>query len=403
MNVTNKRTIIISVSNQGIFLNPSMCLSLSKTNIPFDALQFKDSKSIYWLAEMISYDSNSALLRLKIVDYNPSEVSNFTNQKPKALVEQISFEAFHWNTFQLFLSSYKLKDIESIITREEFVKPILKEFEVAQRVSISKLKFEMGYVSFTKKFKWAKGQDKYRITLPESIPEYDYIKAYFSKILKKKSIDVQFQIKSDQSSTYVSKVVSHDLNKINSESIHVLKIQKMHEWSTKRPKFDAPDKALFDFDEMIALYDDQALGNVDVFEKDLLFQVLEQKDIRNKFQLKHLSAHIHNENLKLMLTLVPQFGFVFTHVGREMIHFIWELLESHATYIWSIPLTHRNKAREKVENEIKAINALGRTMYKSQFEARDDLFFNILVHKSSNYSYEQYFSKWRLKLESLLI
>ena len=86
-----------------------------------------------------------------------------------------------------------------------------------------------------------------------------------------------------------------------------------------------------------------------------------------------------------------------------MHHFIWELLDSHATYIWSMPHTPFREASQNIENEISSINQIGRSQYKAHFQNRPDLFFNTVIHKKANSSYEDYFPRWRHIVESLLV
>jgi hypothetical protein len=270
-------------------------------------------------------------------------------------------------------------------------------------VKLSHLNFELGFASFTKSFKWNEGEDLFIIPLPDSIPEFNHIKPYFKKVIGKSTIDVLIEVESSAEKTKVVAIKSIDLHKINEESIRILKVQKLDQWSSKKPKFAPPDKDVFTFEEAMESYGDEAFGNIDILEKDLLFHLIGKEDVRNRFQLQYLVEKIHDENEKLYMTLVPQFGFVFIFHGEEMTHLIWELLNSHATYIWSSPSKSTANIVKRIENEIRSINAYGRTHYKTNFQNTEDLFFNALIHRSSSYSYEQYFSRWQKNVNNILI
>lgn len=402
--MAGNKSIVIRISNSGVFLNPDLELPISATNIPAESLSFKDSKNIFFEALMVSFQKDKGMLELKVVDYYSENFEQFVAQSPKYEVKSLFFQPFHWKEIQIHLSSFQKKRLAKIITQDKFVGPINdKAFSFKFRIPISKLKFEMGFISFIKKFKWNNQSDEFRIINPNVIPEYDYIKGYFQKIVGKKTIDVQLEVRSTATKTVVSNIKSDDLLAINGDSVQVLKTQKLKEWTTKKPKIEIKGRALFDFEEVIDLYGDSAFGNIDLFEKELLFNVLGDESIRNRAQLGFLSKEVQNPRNKLLLSIFPQFGFVFYTKSSEMHHFIWELLDSHATYIWSMPHTPFREASQNIENEISSINQIGRSQYKAHFQNRPDLFFNTVIHKKANSSYEDYFPRWRHIVESLLV
>lgn len=397
------KTILIKVSNEGVSYNLEKIIALSQTNIPAPYFRLKETKDIFWQVELVSFNKVDGKLLVRVLDYYPQEVEEFAEQFPKYQIKHIDFEPLHWSELQGFLSSYQKHYLREIITEAPFTKALQKSFTIHVKVALNKLKFELGFASFTKTFKWNKESSTFKIPLPDSIPAYDYIKPYFAKILGKASIDVMIEISSSTSETKVSTINSSDLLKINDETIRILKIQKLEQWSSKKPKYSPQDQNIFTFEEAMESYGDEALGNIDILEKDLLFYLLKKEDVRNKLQLQYLSDRIHAQDENLLMTLVPQFGFVFINKGEEMTHFIWELLNSHATYVWSLPGRNSNKKIKIIEQEIRTINVHGRTVYKSAFAAREGLFFRSIRHKSGTYSYEQYFASWKKNLDNLLV
>ena len=71
-------------------------------------------------------------------------------------------------------------------------------------------------------------------------------------------------------------------------------------------------------------------------ENDVLNLLVEKGKIRNWRNLEYLSADKQSENYKFKFTLHPEFGFLFLVEGEKYLHFIWELRNSNATYLWSI-------------------------------------------------------------------
>jgi hypothetical protein len=378
-------------------------LPIGATNIPIEYMRFTESSPIYWEVEMISFTKGEQKLKVKVVDYHTKKVGNFREQKPKYEILKLEFLPLHWNELQSFLTTYQKKFLQSVITEEPFKKVNLAYIHVPLKVKLSNLNFELGFASFTKSFKWNDGLDEFRIPLADSIPEFNHIKPYFKKVIGKSTIDVLIEVESSAERTKVAAIKSIDLEKINEESIRILKVRKLDQWSSKKPKFAPPDKDVFTFEEAMESYGDEAFGNIDILEKDLLFHLLGKEDVRNRFQLQYLVEKIHDEKEKLLMTLVPQFGFVFINYGEEMTHLIWELLNSHATYIWSTPSRSTANIVKRIENEIRSINVHGRTHYKSNFQNTEDLFFHTLIHRSSSYSYEQYFSRWKKNVNNILI
>ncbi|GLR18749.1 hypothetical protein GCM10007940_33650 [Portibacter lacus] len=369
--------------------------------MPAAYLQFKDSAAIYWEVEMISFNKNGQVLKVSVIDYKSNSVMRFHEQVAKFPIKKLQFEPLHWTELEGLLSSYQKKNLTDIITEKAFLKSSFKTILVPLKIGLKKITFNLGYVEFPHTFKWNTKSNIHRISMPDSIPEYNYIKPYFKSILGKSSIDVVVEVESSIEMMRIRAVKSTDLSKINEEFIRILKIKKLDQWSSKKPKFAPPDQDLFTFEEAMESYGDEALGNIDFFEKDLLFHLLEKESIRNKMQLAYLSDRIQQG--KLLMTLVPQFGFVFRYKGEEMTHYIWELLNSHATYVWSTIILDNEMAIKRIEHEIRTINVQGRTQYRSSFENGEDLFFNALIHKTGNYSYEEYFSRWKQKLDQILI
>ena len=101
----------------------------------------------------------------------------------------------------------------------------------------------------------------------------------------------------------------------------------------------------------------------------------------------------------LRFTLSPKFGFLFYVEGKEMDHFIWELLNSHATYIWSIQkeLTSLENKLKLIEREVNFIRGNGRRIYLNS-EKTEDLIFNKINHENSETGVVDGFPKWKMRV-----
>ncbi|MGY6561707.1 MAG: hypothetical protein ACXITV_06340 [Luteibaculaceae bacterium] len=104
----------------------------------------------------------------------------------------------------------------------------------------------------------------------------------------------------------------------------------------------------------------------------------------------------------------PHFGFLFFVEGERNNHFIWELLNSNATYIWSFEKYDGTLAQQlkKIEEIIGRIRTLGREKYKGayrNFQEDGDLVFRSIAHENINSDFVDDFPRWRSRLEQHLV
>jgi len=160
------------------------------------------------------------------------------------------------------------------------------------------------------------------------------------------------------------------------------------------------DKSLFTPEDIFASLDDDELGKATLPHDglDLLNEILQHKEVRNARQLEFLSGTLHEPATKLRYVLSPSFGFVFLATGQNANHFILELLDSHATYIWSIPKDWENKEAQfrSVEQEIAAISTLGRGQYRRTLHFEHEFWF--VIHEHAERGLVDGFPRWRNRL-----
>lgn len=103
----------------------------------------------------------------------------------------------------------------------------------------------------------------------------------------------------------------------------------------------------------------------------------------------------------------PQFGFVFHIEGHEQHHFVWELLDSHATDLWSRAKNEMSLSDmfKEMDGIINFIRNHGRTTYKSQYKNQienEDWSFNVIDHDDASSKLKDGFVKWKYRIEELL-
>lgn len=429
-----KKHIILHISNQGIFYNEEERLAWSRTNFPDKAtFTLTEREQIYWEVAMVRYDKAGSILEVEVSSYraDPGQAS-FPDQKPKYPIKQIWFRNIDWQELQKVMNAYKPQDFEGLVdfskppetkTKDQSDQEALigyryggnfgkqkqtgsaEEVEIQFSYPLIKTRFKMGCVEIEKK-KIKGVKDPVRIVLENDfiIPEFDHVKPYFSKILGKKKIEVRGHLKIGKKGEVNVRCQSQEINQIDEALI--TSVKKLHlKNAIFGPKTVAVDKSLFTPEEYFDDSPEKLLGNtLRKSDRELLEEITRLSDIRNKRQLIYLSGKLQSKRARLKFTLSPKFGFLFFVEGEEMDHFLWELLDSHATYIWSIekdalPLPAKFKAIERIINFIRDH---GRMEYLRNPQS-SDFIFNKINHKSSQAGVVDGFPKWKYQVNEKLI
>jgi hypothetical protein len=398
--MNNMKAVVVKIYRDKIFFSDKDFLDMEHVNLPIEHITFT-MRPIYWELMLKSYNKDSGLLSVFInnYDYKPSE--KWVGKTPKSEIRYITFLNIDWDRFKACLVYYDGHARQSLADQssQDKFQPV-KKVSLLHKVRIKDLNIHQGYVAYMKKVNWAREPVEIRIPHKDMFSKLNFVKPYFSKIIGKKTIEVDLVISRQDGNTIYHKVASNDLRKINKDSLYVI---KSFETDAIRKKMRRIQGNNIFMEEIDLSLDELAFGNIDDLERDLLFSVLEQGNILNSQQLIYLSE-VMDSSQRLMITLEPQFGFIFTIKGEEMIHCIWELINSHATYIWSFPaeaLTRKHIKR--LEQEFAIITTHGRSHYRNHFEANDDLYLHIVHHKRRSDPMVDHFAEWRLKLESLMV
>jgi hypothetical protein len=175
-------------------------------------------------------------------------------------------------------------------------------------------------------------------------------------------------------------------------------------------KIKTIDKSLFTADEVLDQFEtEDNEGNAfRQSEADILAMLIQSGKIRNRKQLEYLAGVKQSANYKLRFTRSQQFGFLFFVEGIRSNHFVWELINSNATYIWSISKSERNIELQyrRIEDNINFIRDSGRRNYQNEYREKhidNDLSFDKIIHDNISSGMKDSFPEWRAKLNEKLI
>jgi hypothetical protein len=66
------KTIVLRLDNSSIYVHGSLRLTYSQSNLPKQSFQFGTERLIHLEAEQVSFNRETGSLKVKIVDYSPS-------------------------------------------------------------------------------------------------------------------------------------------------------------------------------------------------------------------------------------------------------------------------------------------------------------------------------------------
>ncbi|MBE7686451.1 hypothetical protein F7647_10365 [Tenacibaculum piscium] len=293
----------------------------------------------------------------------------------------------------------KLKEVKPLLTPAEDKIQIL-DFEFSEYFENST--FHLGYVSFNKKFDNLISTIEIKIYNENILPEYDYIKNYFSNHFDNGIFNISTKIEIKNQEILSVNSSSKEIEAINNQIIDSIKEQRILKTIDLIDDIEN-EKNTFTADEILSKVD----NSINIFkqtEEELINLILDLKNPRNKKQLVYLASKKHNPTEKIRFTLKPLFGFIFFIEGKENNHICWELLNSHATYLWTFKKTiPTSLIIEESEININTIKQIGRQKYRKQVkknELETNAKFSVINHSKSKQKEE--FNLWKNKLESKL-
>ncbi|TXF90846.1 hypothetical protein FUA23_05250 [Neolewinella aurantiaca] len=407
------KTLTLRISNSGAHFSDTGFIPWSATNLPSGDFRFSERTDIYWQVIMLAYDKNTARLRVQVLDFEAKPESFVPGREMKSPVRMLEFMPLAEAPFKAQLSYYKAGALKDILlpktsVDEPALHPASAPGEEATSSSVRPVQFTYPLLDLT----FANGGVKGEVDLPginELLPfkiindhivaEFDAIKAFFVKALKRQTIKVSTTLRFVDGEPQLGRATSPQIDRINGEMLELFRARAVKSLLNFDP-VKTVDKSLFTPEDVFASLDDDELGKATLPTDghDLLAEILRHKKVRNARQLEFLAGTLHEAHTKLRYVLSPSFGFVFLATGQDANHFILELLDSHATYVWSIPKAWEslNAQFRSVEREIAAIGQLGRGQYRRTLHFEHEFWF--VIHENAESGLVDGFPRWRNRL-----
>jgi len=426
------RQVIIKIHEGKIWFNGSIAITVESSNLPVNEIRFGRVREVFWLLEQQSFDKETATLEVKVVDYFLRDFESFEKQNPKAIIKNLKFSNLSDPASlkaALRYYSSEMKHFDQALEEGYhglFDKPIPETPEVQKKnllmrtyperdklettfeVWFKDAEFKLGYVAFDKNIPELKQMLRFKVDNDFLLPEFEFIKGYFIKALGTRKFEVNATIHIEHGKATETRATSALISKIDENLIDSIKNIRTT-MLTKSPFRPNVDKSLFTAEEVFGEFGPDEMGNVfSQSEEDILRQILEKFNVRNRKQLEFLAGVKQAAGSRLKFTLHPYFGFLFTVEGEKMHHFIWELLNSHATYIWSLDKGEQALARQyrRVEDAINQVRNSGREQYKQAWRSShldQDLVFHVIQHEDANSKLVDGFVKWRHRVGEVMI
>lgn len=443
---------LIRITKNKVFLTPEMCLNLFQTSLRGKHLSFRSIQDIYFEVEVLGYSKETKEISLNIIDYEPENIEKFKEQTAKAEVSFIHFKPLKWQQIEKHLTSYTKaillkekivvdggnlkadyvtkKSHLGLVKKEQYIEnsrpdinefkepytdfkqrePVIEKIIEEAKIYFKDIDFNLGFVTFSYKSKLL--NEKYNLKIENNflLTEFNAVKSYFPKAFggkKQFSINIIFTLTDKIVTDIVT--TSLEIEGINESIIDSIKCERVAKL-TSLPLRKSVDKSLFTADEIFDSFDDN-LKDGNVFkqsEEDILNFLIETRNVRNAKHLQFLSGSKHSTKQKLRFTLKPLFGFLFFIEGETKNHFCWELLDSHATYLWSFNKIETDVKFQfkRVEETINIIRDMGREAYKSDFKngkIDNDLTFCTIEHSNINSAFKEGFVEWQHRLKERLV
>lgn len=429
---------IIKISNNRFYYTESDYLSLEQTNLHVGKLKFSNRQDIYWEVELKDYDKTSNSVEIYVLNYEPKVISNFKKQVTKKSLDYFKFMNLEWESLEPLLSSYQpiaLTGLFKMNTGKHQISP--DDLAFPKELNITKVKssfkenteynsddliqdvqqefffafknasFENGYVSVYKKFDFLPLKIELKIYNENILKEYDYIKYYFPKYFKDgKKFRVKFKGKIQYGELISYSANSPEIDSINDEIIKIVKSYRSVELINVVTD-STDEESLFTIEEVVERINvsDEIKKGFETNEKEIIDSILLIRKVRNKRQLEYLSGKKQSETERIRFTLRPLFGFLFLINGKKMNHFCWELLDSHATYIWSFDSNFLFSEKiNEIDNIINTVRTVGRDTYKREWKKmkeNSNFIFKTINHKVNKVKNDG-FIDWKNRLEEIL-
>ena len=387
---------------QKVYINSQeFPLSINCLDLPIEVEKFKEG--VIWKIRVLAYDEDSGELTAEIIHYHAKPEMPISKQTylQFLIIDKIKFRAI--DTARLLLATVLQKnpiiqEAEPIINREIAVNSIPKRLSRIMKVPFNKLQFLAGCISFSLFIEELNKEITFEIENLNIRPEFEVIKSYFIKILKKKLICAEIEIHYKGNEIINVSASSEDIDKINGSIIDNVRFEFVKREMLTFKGNPEGSSALNTFEDLIPK-EKNVVGKIFKSEEDLIDDLLKIKNSKHYYQLKYLSSQHLSSVLKIRFVLTP-FSFLFLLDGNKKYHIIWETLNSEeATYIW-----HFEKSMDALRQGLKEIETILqeiKTTGKPNYIRKEDYNFSRIVHDYTDA--KSGFTVWKGTLEERLV
>lgn len=407
---------IIKLTNERIFFSPTESILYANTNLPKDHFRFKATVQIYWLVELIRVPGNKKMNKVQVKDYNIKTISSFNYQAEMREIPFLEFEELDRHAFLNLCDSHELPMLERLFSASPKLSSNKSESifgnEISSVTDQNNILMAQGYteefrmkftdgtivdgaILFEKRLEGINSILVFEIQNRFLIAPYDSIKEYLAKKLRRETVIITARIKLSERKRVVISAQSEEVAKIDESFIQRIKYKQIKSLLKIR---ESGDRSIYGIDELL-LQSDELKGNLLQTNIENIIEVLtDNGEHRNARQLIYLAGKQDLDEV-VYLTVSPYFGFVFYLRNNNRRAYIWELLDSHATYIWSFEKEDRYRKREFdiVEQSINEIRQYGRNAYKNKYrsgEVTEECRFDTIQHALDGQSDDKLFAGW---------
>ena len=376
-------------------INASVEFSISCLDLPLPVEKF--NCDITWKLRVIDFDEDSGELLAEIIDYNSKEnaaqliqTSFYYNGS-----EKIKFRSLDTGNFLKLVILKKQNAIEvtsdnNIITNESPIEHVVLK---TMKVPLWKIRFMYGSVSFPVYIEDLQQELVFEIVNADMRPEFEVIKEYFAKVLKRKLIKVEIAVIHTATQILSATAKSENIDSINNNVIESVRFEFVKRQILK----PIPGTTVTTIENLLGQHKESKI--LYSSEQQVIDDILNVKKSKHFLQLKYLSSAHQASILKLRFVLQP-FSFLFLLLGETKYHLVWETLDSEeATYIWHIQKTREalRTAIAEIEIILNEIRQTGRENFLEK-EATD---FSRIIHDYSDA--KKGFITWKSIFEERLI
>jgi DNA-binding Lrp family transcriptional regulator len=423
---------VIKLEKNGIMLNPQVRIEPSKVNISFTALKFITDEKVYLRVRAEANEADEYELVLRVIEYFPKDIVLFNNsialgkyqsvrfrdridsdlikRDLKAyndfLVQQLREEEIERKRREAYLFKNATSQQQQVGAESFFSKPEFESKAYNVTVTFEDANYHDGYVSVSVKLPGFAGVHEVQIFNSHILEQFGAISSWFSKKLGKKfRVEISVKLKEGEVVELTGK--SEEISRINPDLIAKIRHERIIQLPTLLLENKEP-RCVYSLQELLGSLTSvhQAGSNLNRTEQEIIDILITKRECRNKNELRYLAGTLQSLSYPINFTLTPYFGYVFYIEGKNHNHFVWELLDTNATYIWSFTdkTISFDKSFDRMQSVIAFVRELKREKYRQAYKngkIDNDLKFQRLAHvliddQTTN------FDIWKEKIEAIL-